>query len=362
MDPPSSRPHHQYIYDKLNYFLESGKIPNIIFHGPFKSGKKNILNEFLKEIYQNDKHHLKVNVMNVNCCYGKGIKFIREELKHFAKINIQQSSGVLFKSVILLNADCLTIDAQSALRRCIELFTHNTRFFLVVEKKHKLLVPILSRFCEIYVPPAIMKFPEREEVGDTTTLLRSVEESSNLPSRATANKCPPTVRSGELLNFSFPSGEALVANEAFLKLRLNDNYMEWDTEHNEKRINIDKIDKLNETRNQYEKEKHVRIVHFFQKMKEKDIPSNEIIEVCKSFYDFGISALELSNILQEWNEGTIDTLTNVKKNELQTFFHRIKGVYRCEKMIMFIFFYAMNDLMHGRELTYDTNFQIYKFV
>ena len=52
----------------------------------------------------------------------------------------------------MLNADYLTHDAQSALRRCIELFSNTTRFFLVVENKYKLLKPILSRFCEIYVP------------------------------------------------------------------------------------------------------------------------------------------------------------------------------------------------------------------
>jgi DNA polymerase III delta prime subunit len=51
----------------------------------------------------------------------------------------------------LLNGDKLTMDAQSALRRCIELFSHNTRFFIIVEDKYKLLKPILSRFCEIYV-------------------------------------------------------------------------------------------------------------------------------------------------------------------------------------------------------------------
>jgi len=43
------------------------------------------------------------------------------------------------------------MDAQSALRRCIELFSHNTRFFIIVEDKSKLLRPILSRFCEIYI-------------------------------------------------------------------------------------------------------------------------------------------------------------------------------------------------------------------
>jgi hypothetical protein len=54
-----------------------------------------------------------------------------------------------------LNADKLTIDAQSALRRCIELFSHTTRFFIIVEDKYKLLKPILSRFCEIYIPEPV---------------------------------------------------------------------------------------------------------------------------------------------------------------------------------------------------------------
>ena len=87
--------------------------------------------------------------MYVNCAHGKGIKFIREELKFFSKT---YTNTELFKSVILSNADKLTIDAQSALRRCIELFSNNnTRFFIIIEDKYKLLKPILSRFCEIYI-------------------------------------------------------------------------------------------------------------------------------------------------------------------------------------------------------------------
>jgi DNA polymerase III delta prime subunit len=70
----------------------------------------------------------------------------------FAKSHINSNGGNTFKSIILFNCDKLTIDAQSALRRCIELFSHNTRFFLTVEDKNKLLRPILSRFCEIYIP------------------------------------------------------------------------------------------------------------------------------------------------------------------------------------------------------------------
>jgi Cdc6-like AAA superfamily ATPase len=148
---------HEAIIEKLNYFYKIHKIPNIIFHGGCGTGKKTVVNQFINTIYNGDKEKIKTFVMYVNCAHGKGIKFIREELKFFAKTHIISNGGDIFKSVILLNADKLTMDAQSALRRCIELFSHSTRFFIVIEDKYKLLKPILSRFCEIYVPELIIK-------------------------------------------------------------------------------------------------------------------------------------------------------------------------------------------------------------
>lgn len=148
-------PQHNRVYEKLNSFYESGKIPHIILHGSHGTGKKTIIHWFINKLYNDNKLIIKNNVMFVNCAHGKGIRFIREDLKFFAKTNIQSNNGSNFKSIILLNADFLTIDAQSALRRCIELFSYNTRFFIVVENKDKLLKPILSRFCEIYLPEYI---------------------------------------------------------------------------------------------------------------------------------------------------------------------------------------------------------------
>jgi DNA polymerase III delta prime subunit len=145
-------PIHQNIKDKLDYFHKNKKIPNIIFNGPSGSGKSKLVNDFITLIYDNNKEKIKDFVMYVNCAHGKGIKFIREELKFFAKTHINSNGGDTFKSIILLNGDKLTMDAQSALRRCIELFSHNTRFFIIVEDKYKMLKPILSRFCEIYIP------------------------------------------------------------------------------------------------------------------------------------------------------------------------------------------------------------------
>jgi len=141
---------HKEIENLLNTFYEIKKIPNIIFYGENKSGKKTLLYNFLSKYYIT-KENFNQYVMIVNCSHGKGIKFIREELKFFAKTQINFTSDIYFKSIILLNADKLTIDAQSALRRCIELFNHSTRFFIILEDKNKLLKPILSRFSHIHV-------------------------------------------------------------------------------------------------------------------------------------------------------------------------------------------------------------------
>lgn len=150
----------------LNTFVETKRIPNIIFHGPNCVGKRSILLEFISKIYNGNKDVMRENVMMVNCAYGKGIRFIREELKFFAKSNL--GYGRQFKSIILSNADNLTIDAQSALRRCIEVFSHSTRFFMIAENKYKLLSPILSRFCEIHVPETF--------INGRSTLPRMVDE------------------------------------------------------------------------------------------------------------------------------------------------------------------------------------------
>ncbi len=167
-------PIHADIHRKLQYFIDIKKIPNIIFHGTYGCGKTHILDRFITSIYGGDKSSIKSYVMRVNCAHGKGIKFIREELKFFAKTNIDLKDGEIFKTIVLTNADKLTIDAQSALRRCIELFSHSTRFFIVVEDKYKLLKPILSRFCEIFVP-------EPEYNGQTINLHRyNIEHVFNI--------------------------------------------------------------------------------------------------------------------------------------------------------------------------------------
>ena len=98
-------PIHEDIRQKLDYFYRNNKIPHIIFHGSSGCGKKTLVYDFIYKIYNNDKQKIKNNVIFVNCSHGKGIKFIREELKFFAKANLQSNTGVKFKSIVLFNAE-----------------------------------------------------------------------------------------------------------------------------------------------------------------------------------------------------------------------------------------------------------------
>jgi DNA polymerase III delta prime subunit len=138
------------IFNVLKNFYDEQNVPHLLFYGKSGMGKKTLVEKFLYLIYKK-KETINKYVMCVNCAHGKGIKFIRDELKFFAKTNINHMHGYFFKSIVLLNAEKLTIDAQSALRRCIENFSAHTRFFFVLENKSAILKPILSRLCEIYV-------------------------------------------------------------------------------------------------------------------------------------------------------------------------------------------------------------------
>tara|TARA_Y100000389_G_scaffold76360_1_gene73006 strand:+ start:99 stop:884 length:786 start_codon:yes stop_codon:yes gene_type:complete len=144
---------HADIFTRLDDFITTKQIPNILLHGPSGSGKRTIMTSFIDNVYSafDDKNQL---VMWVECGHGKGIKCIREQVNYFAKTNCHNT---IFKSIILLNADKLTGDAQSALRRSIELFSNTTRFFLILQDKNRLLHPLLSRFCILFVPVPVVE-------------------------------------------------------------------------------------------------------------------------------------------------------------------------------------------------------------
>ena len=131
----------------MDAFLKDYNIPHILLYGGSNSGKRYNLEKLLNSIYT--KEQKKIYTMYIHCSICKGIKVIRDDIKDFAKQQIHQ---VPFKSIVIYDAELLTIDAQYSLRRCIEVYSKNTRFFIVTHNKDKLINPICSRFVQVYHP------------------------------------------------------------------------------------------------------------------------------------------------------------------------------------------------------------------
>ena len=275
-------PVHETVQQKLDAFYESKKIPHIIFHGASGTGKLTIVNDFIHRIYQGDKQRIKTNVMTVNCSHGKGIRFIRDELKFFAKTNIPTNSGVLFKTILLINAHHLTIDAQSALRRCIELFSYNTRFFIVLENKNKLLNPILSRFCEIYIP----------EYTDSENRIINLHQHS-LPQTYDSSK---------------------------------DKFREYID------LAVKRIQGFTESSGRSQSAIFGRDENSYEnRVSPINSVSQEISQVVEDVYIRGISCLDI----MEWFDTHRESWTDKQYVNSIMCFHRIKTEFRCEKMLMF---------------------------
>lgn len=265
------------VLKQLNYFISIRKIPNLIFHGSSGTGKRTIVGNFINQIYGCDRARVKSNVMFVNCAHGKGIKFIRDELKYFAKANMQCNDNNMFKSIVLMNADELTIDAQSALRRCIELFSHNTRFFIIVENKYKLLNPILSRFCEIYVPDKTTMTPTHQ-LKYTSMHQTGVESAYGMEDLKRKDRCAVLDPELKPIMLAFlAGGEAKQEGLAWFMRYAN------------------------------------------------------------QLYESGISCLDLIKYLEE--DLGVDTEAKRRLTITLNFcFNKIKGEYRCEKMALFYLF------------------------
>ena len=302
------------VLKQLNYFISIRKIPNLIFHGSSGTGKRTIVGNFINQIYGCDRARVKSNVMFVNCAHGKGIKFIRDELKYFAKANMQCNDNNMFKSIVLMNADELTIDAQSALRRCIELFSHNTRFFIIVENKYKLLNPILSRFCEIYVPDKTTVTPT-QQLKYTSMHKTGVESSYGMEDLKRADRCAVLDPELKPIMLAFLAGATL------------DQMPNWGKAEQEglgaEGAILEKDEKPFPKRGAEGCPLALTLAWF--------------MKYANRLYESGISCLDLIKYLEE--DLGVDTEAKRRLTITLNFcFNKIKGEYRCEKMALFYLF------------------------
>jgi replication factor C small subunit len=148
---------HETITERIQQYVAGDDLPNLLFAGPAGVGKTTTAVAIAKEIYGDDwrEHFLELNASD-----QRGIDVVRGRIKDFARSSF---GGHDFRIIFLDEADALTDDAQSALRRTMEQFSNNTRFILSCNYSSRIIDPIQSR-CAVFRFPPLSDSAIREQI------------------------------------------------------------------------------------------------------------------------------------------------------------------------------------------------------
>ncbi|KAH6594711.1 hypothetical protein BASA50_006387 [Batrachochytrium salamandrivorans] len=142
----------------LSSSIQTENLPHLLLYGPPGTGKTSIILALARQIY--GPNNLKNRLLELNASDERGIDIIREKVKNFAKISINQGAsdtkGPPYKIIVLDEADSLTIDAQSALRRIMENYSKITRFCLICNYVSRIIDPLASRCAKLRFKPIPM--------------------------------------------------------------------------------------------------------------------------------------------------------------------------------------------------------------
>ncbi|ORY45332.1 P-loop containing nucleoside triphosphate hydrolase protein [Rhizoclosmatium globosum] len=108
------------------------------------TGKTSTILALARDIYGPEA--MKTRVLELNASDERGIDIVREKVKNFARVTV--SSGVSSDE-----ADSMTMDAQSALRRTMETYSKMTRFCLICNYVSRIIEPLASRCSKFRFKP-----------------------------------------------------------------------------------------------------------------------------------------------------------------------------------------------------------------
>lgn len=123
----------------------------MLFYGPPGTGKTSTILATARQLY--GPNLMKTRVLELNASDERGISIVREKVKNFARLTVSNPTKEElekypcppYKLIILDEADCMTADAQSALRRTMETYSHVTRFCLICNYITRIITPVASR-------------------------------------------------------------------------------------------------------------------------------------------------------------------------------------------------------------------------
>lgn len=126
--------------DRFRRFLDGEGMPHVLLAGPPGVGKTAVITAFAHDLYGDV---WRENFNEFNASDDRGIDVIRDDVKQWCRR--APADGFPYKIVFLDEADQLTKDAQSALRRIMEQYSDNTRFALSCNYSNRIIGPIESR-------------------------------------------------------------------------------------------------------------------------------------------------------------------------------------------------------------------------